>query len=88
MNSGVNSVNGKIVCAECGQTVGKVNEELLMNYCPKCGNPLNIDSAVALDNKISKEKIVTLYEAIDEIDEGKDAKQVLKDFIKELADNK
>lgn len=73
----------KVICAECGQQVGKDGETKL-SFCPKCGNPLNINALEQFEKKVAKQTIVTLYEAIDEIEDGEDALEVLNRYIKEL----
>ena len=75
----------KVLCGECKQTVGKDGETKL-SFCPRCGNPLNLDALIKLENKINHQKILTLYEAIDEIEDGADALSVLNQFIEELKD--
>lgn len=75
----------KVLCGECRQTVGKDGETKL-SFCPRCGNPLNLPAFEKLESKINHEKILTLYEAIDEIQDGRDAIEVLKEFIEELKD--
>ena len=80
---GVKTVNGEIFCADCNQKVSK-DKDLKLNFCPKCGNPLNIDAMVKLAKYVDHEKTVLLYNVIDRIDEGDNAKSVCEEFIKEL----
>ena len=76
---------GKVLCGECKQTIGK-DKETKLSFCPRCGNPLNLPALEKLESKINHEKIITLYEAIDEIEDGRNAIEVLKEFIDELKD--
>lgn len=75
----------KVLCGECHQTVGKDGQTKL-SFCPRCGNPLTLNALEKLETKINHEKILTLYEAIDEIEDGADALSVLNQFIEELKD--
>ena len=75
----------KVLCGECNQIVGKDGSTKL-SFCPRCGNPLNLNAMAKLESKINHEKILTLYEAIDEIEEGSDAIETLKSFIQQLKD--
>lgn len=77
--------DGKVLCGECKQTVGKDGDTKL-SFCPRCGNPLNLPALEKLESKINHEKILTLYEAIDEIEDGRNALEVLREFIEELKD--
>ena len=75
--------NDKVFCGECKQQVGKASE-CKLSFCPKCGNALNLNALAKNEQKSAKEKIVLLYELLDEIEEGHDAKQTIKNFIEEL----
>ncbi len=84
MMNGIKTDGQNITCASCGQKVSK-DGTLKLNFCPKCGNPLNIDASVKYEKTINHEKLVMLYELIDTINENnEDAKKVINDFIKEL----
>ena len=84
---GIKTQNGEIFCAECNQKVSKDNE-LKLNFCPKCGNPLNIDAMVKLEKYVEHEKIVLLYTLIDDLEQsGQDAKTLAEKYIKELNEN-
>ena len=78
--------NGKVYCAECNQTVSK-DETLKLNFCPKCGNPLNIDASVKQEKNINHQKIIMLYELLDTINDGNNAPKTIEQFIKELNEN-
>ena len=80
---GLETKNGETYCAECGQKVSK-DGKLIVSFCPKCGNALTIEAGVSQDKKISKEKLVMLYEMQDKVSEGEDINKVLQEFIKEL----
>lgn len=79
--------NGKFVCGECSQNLGKENVDKI-NYCPRCGNPLNIKSAANLERNMLQDKISLLTEVLIEMDEGADARETLKQFIEELEESK
>lgn len=80
---GLETKNGETYCAECGQKVSK-DGKLVLNFCPKCGNALTIEAGVSQDKKISKEKLVMLYEMQDRASEGEDINSVLEEFINDL----
>lgn len=80
---GIKTENNELVCAECGQKVSK-DRTLKLNFCPKCGNTLNIDAAVKLEKEINHQKTIMLYELLDEITNGKDAKETIKNYISQL----
>lgn len=84
--NGIKVEGQKITCAECGQNVSK-DGKLILNFCPKCGNPLNIQANVKYEKKVAKDKIIMLYELLDLIEEGNDATTQIKEFIKELNEN-
>lgn len=75
--------NNKVLCGECKQQVGTDNQ-CKLHFCPKCGNPLNLKALEQYEQKTAKDKIVLLYELLDEIEEGNDAKQTILNFIEEL----
>ena len=81
--NGIKSVGNEYSCAECNQKVSK-DGKIMLNFCPKCGNPLNINASVKYENQVSKEKTLMLYELLDLIQEGKDPVKQIKSFIKEL----
>lgn len=83
MMQGIKVDGENISCAECGQKVSK-DGSLKLNFCPKCGNPLNINSSVKLEKLINHEKIVMLYELLDEINEGANATDTINNYISEL----
>lgn len=84
MMKGLKTNGLEIACAECGQVLAK-DGKLKANFCPKCGNPLNIDASVKYEKAVNHEKLVMLYELIDTINENnEDAKKVINNFIKEL----
>ena len=84
MMNGIKTDGQNITCASCGQKVSK-DGILKLNFCPKCGNPLNIDASVKYEKTINHEKLVMLYEIADAIEEsGNDAKNVINQFIKEF----
>lgn len=84
---GIKTQNGEIFCAECNQKVSK-DKDLKLNFCPKCGNPLNMDAMVKLDKYVEHEKIVMLYTLIDDLEEsGKTPKELIEQYIKELNEN-
>ena len=78
--------NGKVYCAECKQLVSK-DEQLKLNFCPKCGNPLNIDASVKQEKAINHQKIIMLYELLDTINDGNHATSTIEEYIKELNEN-
>ena len=80
---GLETKNGETYCAECGQKVSK-DGKLVLSFCPKCGNALTIEAGVSQDKKISKEKLVMLYEMQDRAAEGEDLAKLLDEFIQEL----
>ena len=82
MTNGIKVSNGIITCARCGQKVSK-DGELKLNYCPKCGNPLNIKANVETEKMINHEKLVMLYEIKDQLEE-QNADQLIDDYIKQL----
>lgn len=75
--------DGKTLCGECKQIVSK-DHDCKLSFCPRCGNPLNINALEKFEEKVNHEKIFILYEAIDEITDGADALEVLNRYIKEL----
>ena len=83
MHSGIQTSGQDIYCGDCGQKVSK-DGALKLNFCPRCGNPLNINASVKLEKFINHEKTVILYELLDEIEEGKDPKQTIEQFVKDL----
>ncbi len=84
MMKGIRTDGNNITCAECGQKVSK-DGTLKLNFCPKCGNPLNIDASVKYEKSVNQEKLVMLYELIDTInDSNEDTKKVINDFINQL----
>ncbi len=77
-------VDGKIIsCAECGQKVSN-DGSLKLNFCPKCGNPLNINASVKYEKAVNHEKLVMLYELIDEVNEGANAVDTINNYISQL----
>ena len=80
---GLETKNGETYCAECGQKVSK-DGKLILSFCPKCGNALTIEAGVSQDKKMSKEKLVMLYEMQDRAAEGEDLAKLLDEFIQEL----
>ena len=84
MMEGIRIDGEKITCAGCGQKVSK-DGTLKLNFCPKCGNPLNINASVQYEKSVNHEKLVMLYELLDTInDSNEDAKMVINDFINQL----
>ena len=83
MMDGIKTEGNNILCASCNQKVSK-DGTLKLNFCPKCGNPLNINASVKLEKHISHQKTIMLYELLDEISQGKNAEQQIKNYIKEL----
>lgn len=84
MMNGIKTDGQNITCANCDQKVSK-DGTLKLNFCPKCGNPLNIDASVKYEKAVNHEKLVMLYEIVDAIEEsGNDAKNVINQFIKEF----
>lgn len=81
--NGIKSVGKEYACAECNQKVSK-DGKIALNFCPKCGNPLNITASVKYETQVAKEKTQMLYELLDLINEGADATKQIKSFIKEL----
>jgi len=73
------------VCMNCGAKVGK-DRKPQINFCANCGTPMNMQSAIKLEETMTQEKLNVIYEALEEIENGKDAKTVLKTFIKELSE--
>ena len=80
---GLETRNGETYCAECGQKVSK-DGKLIVNFCPKCGNALTIEAGVSQDKKMSKEKLVMLYEMQERALDGEDLAKLLDEFIQEL----
>ena len=80
---GIETRNGETYCAECGQKVSK-DGKVIVNFCPKCGNALNIEASVKQEKEISKQKLIMLYEMEERVNEGENLDAVLKEFIKEL----
>lgn len=81
--NGIKSVGSEFACAECNQKVSK-DGKILLNFCPKCGNPLNIEASVKYENSVAREKTQLLYELLDLINDGADAVKQINEFIKEL----
>lgn len=77
--------NNVPVCLNCGAKVGKDGKPQI-NFCANCGAPINMKSAIELEKNMTQEKIKIIYDALEEIESGKDAKTVLETFIKELSE--
>ncbi|MDD4816303.1 MAG: hypothetical protein PHQ62_04170 [Clostridia bacterium] len=71
------------VCLNCGAKVGKDSKPQI-NFCANCGSPINIKSTIEFEKRMTEEKIKIIYEALEEIESGKDALAVLNTFIEEL----
>ena len=85
MMNGIRIDGNNVTCASCGQKVSK-DGELKLNFCPKCGNPLNIDASVKYEKEVNHEKVVMLYELLDELDEkeNKEAVKKINEYIDQL----
>lgn len=86
MIQGIKTNGSEYVCGACGQKVSK-DGKLVVNFCPKCGNPLNIDASVKYEKDVEKEKLVMLYTLLDSIEEGNDAKTEIESMISELKED-
>lgn len=84
--SGILTENKKIRCTNCGAIVGK-DSVTKLNFCPNCGEPLNIDSAVEFEKKVSRQNLIMLAELLEEIENGNDAKTMINQFMEELQEN-
>ena len=85
--SGIKNENGKITCMACGAIVGK-NNVAKLNFCPNCGEPLNIDAQVEFEKKVSKQHLLLLAELLEEMEQTTtDAKSIINKFMEELNEN-
>lgn len=84
MMKGLKTNGLEIACAECGQVLAK-DGKLKANFCPKCGNPLNISASVKYEKEVNKDKLIMLYEILDEQQESNASfKDLINSYIKEL----
>lgn len=79
MINGISSNVDGDFCAYCG---AEINADLY-NFCPKCGNPLNINAIKLKEQQIKREKIDLLDELAYLINDA-DALKVILDKTKSL----
>lgn len=84
MNKGyrIDEQTNEAICLNCGARVG-INGKLNLNFCHKCGVPLNLKSAVKNEETINKEILKTLYQLLEDI-KGKNAEDIIKQYIEEF----
>lgn len=83
---GYKSEPQRIVCANCDAALSKESEGKVQ-FCPKCGNPLTMEAAMAFETTMKKEKVAILYEVLAEVEEGHQATQVIERFLGDMQNN-
>jgi len=82
MSFGIKQDGEKLICMNCGATVGK--NETKFSFCPGCSSPLDMNAGIKREEIFAKEKLALLYEIQDRISEGENAKKLIEEYIKEL----
>lgn len=82
MSFGLKQDGEKLICLNCGATVGK--NETKFNFCPGCSSPLNMNAGIKREDLYAKEKLALLYEIKDRITDGESAEKLIDEYIKEL----
>lgn len=87
MNIGYKKQDDIVVCINCGQAVGK-GDKPLVNYCPNCASPMNMQSAAETEKTQLQLKLELLNEIMQEVDDDNaDCLSVVKRSIEELKES-
>lgn len=76
----------KIICATCKKEVGLENSAL--NFCSRCGNPLTKKGLELRADEYTEQRTKLILDIVEEMKEGCDASEIIRDYYKSIKDVK
>ena len=83
---GTQQKNGKIVCATCKKEVEAQGSGL--NFCSRCGNPLTKKGLELRADEYTEQRTKLIMDIVEEMKEGCDCNEIIRDYYKSIKDVK
>lgn len=83
---GTQKKGDKIVCATCKKEITEQNPSL--NFCSRCGNPLTKKGLELRADEYTEQRTKLILDIVEEMKEGCEANEIIRDYYKSIKDVK